>query len=132
MRARRSENSGEYRLRWLTWLSRIAAASGTANLFTTYLGQIAPSATQPVPRALIFSALIGVLAAVNYVGVKSGARFSDFFTATKVLLLAAFIISGLVWMKIHGAVQPAPLDACDRRPRLAGSDAGAGLRVRRI
>jgi basic amino acid/polyamine antiporter, APA family len=24
---------------WMTWLSRIAAASGTANLFTTYLGQ---------------------------------------------------------------------------------------------
>jgi APA family basic amino acid/polyamine antiporter len=94
---------------WLTWLSRIAAASGTANLFTTYLGQIAPSATQPFPRALILSGLIGVLAAVNYVGVKSGARFSDFLTATKVSLLAAFIISGLVWMKIHGSVQAMPL-----------------------
>jgi APA family basic amino acid/polyamine antiporter len=94
---------------WLTWLSRIAAASGTANLFTTYLGQIAPAATQPVPRALILTALIGLLAAVNYVGVKSGTRFSDFFTATKVLLLSAFVISGLVWIKMHGAVQAAPL-----------------------
>jgi basic amino acid/polyamine antiporter, APA family len=94
---------------WMTWLSRIAAASGTANLFTTYLGQVAPGATQPLPRALILSTLIVVLAAVNYVGVKSGARFSDFFTATKVLLLAAFVISGLVWMKMHGAVQPVPL-----------------------
>src|SRR5580704_17465710 len=27
---------------WLTWLSRIAAGSGTANLFTTYLGQLIP------------------------------------------------------------------------------------------
>jgi basic amino acid/polyamine antiporter, APA family len=94
---------------WLAWLSRIAAASGTANLFTTYLGQIAPGATQPIARAIILSSLIGVLAVVNYVGVKSGARFSDFLTATKVLLLAAFIISGLIWMKLHGTVQPVPL-----------------------
>jgi basic amino acid/polyamine antiporter, APA family len=94
---------------WLTWLSRIAAASGTANLFTTYLGQIAPGATQPVPRALILGGLISILAAINYVGVKSGARFSDFFTATKLLLLSAFVISGLVWMKLHESVQPVPL-----------------------
>ena len=109
MRARTLGKFWGIQIAWLTWLSRIAAASGTANLFTTYLGQVAPGATQPVPRALILSALIGVLAAVNYVGVKSGARFSDFLTATKVLLLAAFVISGLVWMKMHGAVQPVPL-----------------------
>jgi basic amino acid/polyamine antiporter, APA family len=94
---------------WLTWLSRITAASGTANLFTTYLGQIVPSATQSLNRALILTALIGVLAAVNYVGVKSGARFSDFFTATKLLLLTGFVIAGLVWINSHGAVTPAPL-----------------------
>jgi APA family basic amino acid/polyamine antiporter len=94
---------------WLTWLSRIAAASGTANLFTTYLGQILPQATQPVYRAGILTVLVGVLAVINYVGVKSGARTSDFFTATKVLLLAIFIAAGLAWMKIHGEVAPAPL-----------------------
>src|SRR5271156_3575048 len=38
---------------WMTWLSRIAAASGTANLFTTYLGQILPRATQPLYRLAI-------------------------------------------------------------------------------
>ena len=94
---------------WLTWLSRIAAASGTANLFTTYLGQIVPQATQPAYRAAILTVLIGILAAINFVGVKSGTRVSDFFTATKVLLLVIFIGAGLAWMKIHGAVTPAPL-----------------------
>jgi basic amino acid/polyamine antiporter, APA family len=94
---------------WMTWLSRIAAASGTANLFTTYLGQVAPAATQPVNRAAILVTLIGVLAAVNYVGVKSGARLSDFFTATKVLALAIFVGAGLTWMKLHGEVTLAPL-----------------------
>jgi basic amino acid/polyamine antiporter, APA family len=94
---------------WLTWLSRIAAASGTANLFTTYLAQIIPRATDPLHRAVILTLLIVVLAAINYAGVKSGARVSDFFTATKILLLGIFIAAGLAWMKLHGAVSTAPL-----------------------
>jgi APA family basic amino acid/polyamine antiporter len=94
---------------WMTWLSRIAAGSGTANLFTTYLGQILPRATQPAYRFAILTILVGVLAAANYVGVKSGARVSDFFTATKVLLLAIFIGAGLWWMRTHGTVTPVPL-----------------------
>jgi basic amino acid/polyamine antiporter, APA family len=93
---------------WMTWLSRIAAGSGTANLFTTYLGQIVPRATQPVYRAMILTVLVAVLAAVNYVGVRSGARLSDFFTGTKVLLLAVFIGAGLAWIGNHGEVA-APL-----------------------
>jgi APA family basic amino acid/polyamine antiporter len=94
---------------WMTWLSRIAAGSGTANLFTTYLGQILPRATQPAYRFAILTTLVGVLAVANYVGVKSGARVSDFFTATKVLLLAIFIGAGLWWMRTHGTVTPVPL-----------------------
>jgi basic amino acid/polyamine antiporter, APA family len=94
---------------WMTWLSRIAAGSGTANLFTTYLGQVFPQATQPGYRLAILTVLVGVLAVANYIGVKSGARVSDFFTATKILLLAIFIGAGLWWMAVHGAVTPAPL-----------------------
>ena len=94
---------------WLTWLSRIAGASGTANLFTTYLAQVFPRATQPVYRAAILTALIAVLALINYVGVKSGTRFSDFFTATKVLLLSIFVAAGIAWLAIHGHVTATPL-----------------------
>jgi APA family basic amino acid/polyamine antiporter len=94
---------------WMTWLSRIAAGSGTANLFTTYLGQIFPRATQPVYRMAILTLLVGVLAVANYIGVKSGVRVSDFFTGTKILLLAIFIGAGLWWIGAHAAVTPAPL-----------------------
>jgi basic amino acid/polyamine antiporter, APA family len=94
---------------WMTWLSRIAAGSGTANLFTTYLGQVFPRATEPAYRFAILSALVGVLAVVNYVGVKSGASASDFFTTLKLLLLAAFIGVGLWWVAVHGGVTPMPL-----------------------
>ncbi len=94
---------------WMTWLSRIAAGSGTANLFTTYLGQIYPQATQPVYRAAILTVLIAVLAVVNVIGVRNGARVSDFLTGTKVLSLLVFIGAGLAWMFSHAAVQPVPL-----------------------
>jgi APA family basic amino acid/polyamine antiporter len=94
---------------WMMWLSRIAAASGTANLFTTYLGQVFPRATEPVYRVTILSVLVGVLAVVNYVGVKSGARASDFFTALKLLLLGTFVGAGLWWIAVHGSVTPTPL-----------------------
>src|ERR1700754_4306020 len=94
---------------WMTWLSRIAAASGTANLFTTYLGQVFPRATEPAYRLTILTLLVGVLAVVNYVGVKSGTRASDFFTALKLLLLGTFVTAGLWWIAAHGAVTPTPL-----------------------
>src|SRR5215813_5800843 len=94
---------------WMMWLSRIAAASGTANLFTTYLGQVFPRATEPAYRLAILTTLVGVLAVVNYVGVKSGARASDFFTVLKLLLLGTFVTAGLWWIAAHGAVTPAPL-----------------------
>jgi APA family basic amino acid/polyamine antiporter len=94
---------------WMTWLSRIAAAAGTANLFTTYLGQVVARATQPMYRAGILILLIGALAVVNYAGVRSGTRMSDFFTGTKLLLLVVFIGAGLGWMEMHGAVTVVPL-----------------------
>ncbi len=94
---------------WMMWLSRIAAASGTANLFTTYLGQVFPRATEPAYRLIILTALIGFLAVVNYVGVKSGTRASDFFTALKLLLLGVFIAAGLWWIGAHGSVTSAAL-----------------------
>jgi amino acid transporter len=46
-------------------------------------------------------ALIGFLAAVNYCGVSGGNALSNFFTVTKVLLLALFIAGGLLALAVH-------------------------------
>ena len=94
---------------WMTWLSRITAASGTANLFATYLAEFFPRALQPVYRVTILSALIGILAIVNYQGVRSATRVSDFLTSIKIFLLLMFIAAGLGWLIAHGQVVPAPL-----------------------
>ena len=94
---------------WMTWLSRIAAASATGILFTTYLGQLAPRAGEPWIRTCILTLLIGVLAAINYRGVRSGARVSDFFTSFKVLLLSLFIVAGLASLFWKPATAVIPL-----------------------
>jgi APA family basic amino acid/polyamine antiporter len=94
---------------WMTWLSRLAAASGTANLFATYLAELFPRAVQPVYRVTILSTLIGLLAVINYRGVRSATRVSDFLTSVKIFLLLIFIGAGLGWLIAHGQVAPAPL-----------------------
>jgi amino acid transporter len=93
---------------WMTWLSRLAAASGTANLFTAYLAELFPRAMQPVYRVTILATLIGVLAIINYRGVRSGIKVSDFLTSVKIFLLLIFIGAGLGWLIAHGRVVSAP------------------------
>src|SRR6202051_892002 len=94
---------------WMTRLSRITADLGTANLFATYLAEFFPRAVQPVYRVTILSALIGILAIINYQGVRSATRVSDFLTSIKIFLLLMFIGAGLGWLIAHGQVVAAPM-----------------------
>lgn len=94
---------------WLTWLSRVTACSGVANLFITYLGAFAPAANGRWARAGILAALIGVLAAVNYRGVSEGKAVSNFFTATKIGLLGLFAAGGLVALWLHPSIRVMPV-----------------------
>jgi len=98
---------------WLTWLTRIAAASAVANLFITYLAEFFPAVTKPFPRASVLVVLIGFLAVVNYRGVSGGNQLSNFFTVTKLSLLGFFVIAGLAALMLHPdiRVNPAPMSA---------------------
>ena len=93
---------------WLTWVSRIAACSGVANLFITYLGEFVPSVADGRVRAAVLIVLIGLLAAVNYRGVRDGKWLSNFFTASKIALLAVFAAGGLIALQIHPALRMTP------------------------
>ena len=98
---------------WLTWLSRITAASAVANLFITYSSEFLPGISNPLARAAALVLLIGFLAAVNYRGVAGGNRLSNIFTVTKVSLLAFFVVAGLAALVSRPGlrVHPAPIDA---------------------
>lgn len=93
---------------WFTWLSRISACSGVANLFITYLIAFVPAVKVPMVRAGVLTVLIGFLAAVNYRGVSDGKWLSNLFTITKILLLALFIAAGLTALMLHPQIRVTP------------------------
>ena len=93
---------------WLTWLSRIAAVSAVTNLFITYLTEFFPGVKAPLVRAIVLTILIGFLAAVNYRGVTGGNWVSNFFTVTKVTLLAFFIVAGLTALLLYPDIRVSP------------------------
>ena len=81
---------------WLTWLTRIAAPAAAANLFCTYAAQFFPVLGTRTGELAVLAVLIGQLAVVNYIGVKTGEQVSNVFTAVKVGFLLLFVIAGLV------------------------------------
>jgi APA family basic amino acid/polyamine antiporter len=93
---------------WLTWLSRIAAVSAVANLFVNYLSEFLPAVKEPMIRASVLTVLIGFLALVNYRGVQGGNLVSNFFTATKIVLLLFFVIAGLGALLLHPSIRVNP------------------------
>ncbi len=86
---------------WMLWLGQVAAPAANANLFVIYLGEFFPHAGKPLPRALILTALVGVLAFINIRGVRGGAQVSNFFTVAKLLPLAAVILLGTFVLAHH-------------------------------
>jgi basic amino acid/polyamine antiporter, APA family len=81
---------------WLMLLTRIAAPAAAADLFANYLGQFFPSLHAKPVEILAIGLLIGHLAILNYIGVKTGKTVSNVFSAMKVGMLALFIVGGLI------------------------------------
>jgi APA family basic amino acid/polyamine antiporter len=93
---------------WLTWLTRIVASAAAADLFVSYLAQFFPAVEARAVRLMVLGLLIGFLAVANYLGVTSGARLSNFFTITKLLVVLLFIAAGLAALLLHPAVRVTP------------------------
>jgi amino acid transporter len=83
---------------WVTWLARLTAAAGNANLFVIYLAEFWPAARDPFPRLLVLTSLLGVLAAINFRGVRGGAQQSNVFAVAKLVTLFLFIGAGLLFI----------------------------------
>jgi amino acid transporter len=85
---------------WLTWLTRIAAPAAAANLFCTYAAQFFPALGARRGELLLLGVLIGHLALLNYIGVKTGKIVSNLFTAIKVGFLLFFVMAALIALLI--------------------------------
>ncbi|MGA7909591.1 MAG: APC family permease [Candidatus Sulfotelmatobacter sp.] len=92
---------------WLLYLGQVTALAANVNLFVIYLAEFWPHADAPLPRALVITVLVGVLALINVCGVRAGTQVSNFFTAAKLVPLFAVIILGLFVLSARHA--PAPV-----------------------
>ena len=93
---------------WMLWLAQLAAPAANANLFVTYLGEFWPHATDRLVRFAILTLLIGMLALVNYRGVRGGTRLSNIFTIAKLLPLGVVVAVGAVYLLAgHGLARVA-------------------------
>ncbi len=90
---------------WMLCLGQVTAPAANANLFVIYLGEFWPHATDPVPRAIILTALVGVLAYINVRGVSAGTLVSNLSTAAKVVPLFAVIGMGLFVLYAHHSMR---------------------------
>ena len=96
---------------WMLWLTRLTAPAANANLFVIYLGEFWPSAVRPVPRFFILTLLIGILATINFRGVRSGAKVSNVFTIAKLVPLFLLALAGLIYLAAGHGVAPASFPA---------------------
>lgn len=84
---------------WMMWLSSIIGWASVAGGFGLYLSYFLPTAHAWASKAAVTILVVG-LSAINYFGVKPGARTINFFTLGKLLPLLIFIGMGLFF--IHG------------------------------
>jgi APA family basic amino acid/polyamine antiporter len=92
---------------WLAWLVRLSGAAANVNLFVSYLGEFWLRSSRLVPRFLILTLLVWILAAINYRGVRAGTQVSNAFTVFKLLPIALLCAMGTVYLIAHGVVPSA-------------------------
>ena len=90
---------------WMIWLTRIAAPAAAANLFAVFAGQFFPAVQGRWRQIVVMAVLLGHLAILNYLGVKTGKVVSNIFTVIKVGMLGVFIVSGIVALYVHPEVR---------------------------
>jgi basic amino acid/polyamine antiporter, APA family len=94
---------------WFTLLGRLTAGAANANLFVIYLGALWRPATFAIPRFLILTLLVGILAAVNYRGVRVGTEVSNVLVAAKLLPLGLVCVVGAFYLIAAHRVVPPPI-----------------------
>ena len=83
---------------WLVWFVRLTSCAANANLFVIYLGEFWAGATQPIPKLSILTLLVGILAAINFRGVRVGTGVSSAFTLAKLAALGLVGLAGAIYL----------------------------------
>jgi basic amino acid/polyamine antiporter, APA family len=94
---------------WMTLLTRLTAGAAAVNLLVSYSGEFYPAATHPVPRLIIITVFVGVLAWVNCRGVGAGTLMSNASVVAKLGALAVVCGAGVAWLSLHPPLAAQPV-----------------------
>lgn len=81
---------------WMNWLARVTSLASLSNGMVLALALLQPSLGQGAARHAIIIAIIGILAAIHFVGVRYGAASIYVFTFGKLVPLVGFIVVALL------------------------------------
>jgi amino acid transporter len=86
---------------WLIWLARLTAFAANFNLMIIYLGYFWSAAKTGTPRTVVIVFVVAGLTAINLLGVRQAAIFSNLFTVGKLIPILIFIVAGLFFLNPH-------------------------------
>ncbi|MFN3530930.1 MAG: APC family permease [Candidatus Brocadia sp.] len=92
---------------WIMWLSSVIGWASVASGFGLYLGYFLPTENAGASKTIV-TFLVAGLGAINYFGVKPGAKTINFFTIGKLLSLLIFVGVGLFFMHRTNPPFPSP------------------------
>jgi amino acid transporter len=87
-----------FEIGWLIWLARVTAFAANCNLLISYLSYFWLPATTPLWRGSIIVFVVGVLTAINLLGIRQAAIVSNVFTIGKLVPIIIFIAAGLFFL----------------------------------
>jgi basic amino acid/polyamine antiporter, APA family len=88
-----------FEIGWLLWLARITAFATICNLLIQYLSYFCPKVNAGGWRIAVITAIVGILAGLNLVGVRQAVVMSDVFVVGKLIPLLLFVAAGLFFIQ---------------------------------
>ena len=89
---------------WMTWLTRVASAAALSNGLALAVSRFWPAAADGAGQAAIVVGSLGLLTAVNVIGVRSAARTGVALVLAKLLPLLFFVVVGAFYVDVSRGV----------------------------
>ncbi len=84
-----------FEIGWMLLLARLTSMAAISNAFAAYLGFFWPEAAAGAGRVIVITASLGLLAFVNFRGVKHGTWMNNLLTVSKLAPLFIFVVAGV-------------------------------------
>lgn len=88
-----------FQIGWMYWFMRVTSWASVVNGIALALGYYWPSIVEGFSRAVLITALVAVLAAINVKGIRETAWLVKILTVSKLVPLGIFIVAGLAFVR---------------------------------